>query len=515
METLEREKTSPAMATASVAPHVDHRGGFAVAVMLGYAALALFAALHHEPWRDEMQAWLLARDSRSLLELFQHLRYEGTPGLWHLMLMGLSRLVPNPAVMQAVHLVIATATVFVVSRWSPFSRLQCVLFAAGYYSLFEYGAICRNYAIAVLLSVTACALIPRRRQFPLLMAGVLFLLCQTCLHGVLIAFAMTAWLILDLWRDTGVPRRRLLTGLGIIAAGACLAVLQMRQPPDAGFMAGWNLSLDQERVTRVIGALLRSYLPVPALQRQFWNTHVTDMLSGSLLIQGLCGLWIAVGAVALFWSTPRVFAFYAVGTLSLLVFSYVKHSGGYRHDGFLFITLLMSFWILQRTSPDTARGDQTRKNRILTGLLAVQVVGAGIALRYDAIAPFSCGGLVALTLERDDAGQSTIVFEPDYCASSVLASMPAARGYFPRGDRFGTFVVWDTRRLNEVDFVTPLPDALLVNRARAQQANLVVINRPMNSRDVTLLSRFTGSIVADEQFHIYQIHAPNQAPAAR
>ena len=56
------------------------------AVLLIYISLVVIIALKHEPWFDEAQAWLIARDS-NLIDLFvTYLRYEGNPGLWHLLL---------------------------------------------------------------------------------------------------------------------------------------------------------------------------------------------------------------------------------------------------------------------------------------------------------------------------------------------------------------------------------------------------------------------------------------------
>ena len=40
----------------------------------------------HEMWRDELQAWLLARDSSNLISLSQNLKAEGHPGLCHYIL---------------------------------------------------------------------------------------------------------------------------------------------------------------------------------------------------------------------------------------------------------------------------------------------------------------------------------------------------------------------------------------------------------------------------------------------
>ena len=43
--------------------------------------LAAYLLSNHEMWRDEIQAWLLARDSTSVPNLFANLKYEGHPAL--------------------------------------------------------------------------------------------------------------------------------------------------------------------------------------------------------------------------------------------------------------------------------------------------------------------------------------------------------------------------------------------------------------------------------------------------
>lgn len=55
-------------------------------IFISYALLLGFGITHHEPWFDEAQAWLLARDSTPLDLINRHLRYEGSPGLWHFIL---------------------------------------------------------------------------------------------------------------------------------------------------------------------------------------------------------------------------------------------------------------------------------------------------------------------------------------------------------------------------------------------------------------------------------------------
>ena len=116
-----------------------------------------FLVSHHAMWRDELQAWLLVRDSRDIFELFRNLKYEGHPPLWYLLLIPLTRIFSFPESMQWLHLVIAASSVYVLARYSPFTWVQKVLITFGYFSFYEYAVISRNYGIGVLLIFIFCA----------------------------------------------------------------------------------------------------------------------------------------------------------------------------------------------------------------------------------------------------------------------------------------------------------------------------------------------------------------------
>ena len=55
------------------------------AVFLLYAAATFLITLRHEPWADELQAWLIARDC-TVPEIFHAMRWEGHFVPWYLML---------------------------------------------------------------------------------------------------------------------------------------------------------------------------------------------------------------------------------------------------------------------------------------------------------------------------------------------------------------------------------------------------------------------------------------------
>lgn len=129
------------MSARSESP-TERRWLFLLLVVYG-AALALLLA-HHEMWRDELQGWLLARDSGNLGQLWHNTRYEGHPLLWHLILFPLAHLTASPVAMQVVHWGVAVGVAALVLFAAPFQVWVRALIVFGYFPLYEYGAISRN-----------------------------------------------------------------------------------------------------------------------------------------------------------------------------------------------------------------------------------------------------------------------------------------------------------------------------------------------------------------------------------
>jgi|AGTN01.1.fsa_nt_gi hypothetical protein len=186
-EVASRSVQSPGAGTEG-----DARGQslFVVSLVVLFFLFGLFGISNHEMWRDEIRAWMIARESSSIFQLFEILRYEGTPPLWHLSLFAITRVTDNPQVMQVFHLLIATCSIAIVARFAPFTQRQKVLFAFGYFPLFEYGIISRSYALGTLLLFAVCAMCkaPARKYLPILL--MLALLAGTTVYGAIIAFSI-------------------------------------------------------------------------------------------------------------------------------------------------------------------------------------------------------------------------------------------------------------------------------------------------------------------------------------
>jgi hypothetical protein len=162
-----------------------------------FFAVAVFGLVNHEMWRDEHQAWLVARDAHSLSQLFENMRYEGNPALWHIFLYFITCFTHNPVYMQVFHLLVACGFIFVFNRYAPIGILYKTLFSFGYFPLYEYAVISRSYGLGLLLVFIVCALYKNRLSNYILIGIILSLLANVAIFPLIISLGIAAILLFD------------------------------------------------------------------------------------------------------------------------------------------------------------------------------------------------------------------------------------------------------------------------------------------------------------------------------
>jgi hypothetical protein len=501
-----------------------------------HLGLALCGILRHEMWRDELQAWMVADRAHSVAQLFANLRYEGNPVLWHSLLFALSSFTSNPLAMQLLHVLIASAFVFLLARHGPFSRLQTTLFAFGYSPLFEYALVSRGYGLGVLLAFAFCAAFEARYRRPLLLGGLLFLLANTTVYGLMIALCFGGLLVLDALGDgrSAEPRpagrAAMLGGAALLALGAFLSVLQILPEPDNSFTgrAFFSLAWDPVRFGAVLSSVLASYLPIPEPAAfHFWETVWLQRILG-MPGAAVVSATLLLAALLAFVRTPRVLAFWAAASAGLLGIYYYTGMLHQRYSGHLFVVFVLSCWLAARLPETTYRkpalarlaglGDRIRLP-LLYLLLLANLAGGVVAFAKDWRLPFSGSAETARFLQREGLDQMPIVGAIDFMVSP-LAGLLGRDIYYPERGEWGSFVIWDDRRnpnLGYGDVWKALrrvldatgTDVLLVlhdppeKMVSEQAATLAALTLP-GGIEVTLLAKVERSVVERETYHVYR-----------
>lgn len=469
-------------------------------------------------WRDEMGPWLIARDSSSLFDIFRNIRYDGHPSLWYLLVWPLTRLTADPEAIKLLNLGISAAAVFLIARAAPAPWWIRILVVLGYFPVYEYGAIARNYSLGLLSLVAFCTLFPRRFERPVVLGALLLLAANTSMLACLLAIAALIMLTVE-----AVTRPHELSdqkgiwgGLGIAAAGITFAVWQMMPPPDTGYAMGWHFGFDPVRLAQVLKSMTAAYLPLPKPGPGFWET---ELLAGLPLYRNFS--WIAAPIILALVSLallrrPLALVYYLAGSLGLLAFFYVKHVGYLRHHGFLFVCFGTALWLAGTMQPVTLPGlldvASRRSERaialLLPLVLATHLAGAVIAAAGEYRYTFSAAKATAGLLRERGLDTLPLIADLDVTGMPVVGYLGKKSAYYPCGDRFGSYVVWDTARMMHSivwDQIVPLakksssPVVVVVDEFVLRKFPLPVEWQPK----LQLLGCRNAEIVTDESYCAY------------
>ena len=130
--------------------------------LLLYIGLNLFLLMRHENWRDEAQAWQIAKNL-GIKELFQQLRFEGHPCLWYLLLMPFAKLGVPFSCMGFISLALMAASVWIFLKKAPFAWPVKIILAFGSFFVYYYPVIARSYSMIPLVLFWLAMLYPERK----------------------------------------------------------------------------------------------------------------------------------------------------------------------------------------------------------------------------------------------------------------------------------------------------------------------------------------------------------------
>ena len=479
---------------------------FARVITTAFLVVSLAKTLTHEPWRDEWSPWGVALASPDVAQFWEALRYGGHARLWHLLVFALERATGAFETVQVLAAVLATLSVWAVARFSPFPRWARVLFALGYYPLFEYGSIARPYAIALPASCLAAGLFARARRDPLPLAVALAVLAQTTVFGVILAAAFgAAWLVDRSAAPVAgrAPGLRVGVAAGLLGASMAAAVLQMVPPHDSSFAPGWHLGFEQQRLSWVLGTVARGVAPLPIPRLHFWNTHLLD---GHAQIATVAGAGVLVAFSLLFAGRLPALALWIVAASGQLAFQYIKHLGDARHHGHLFLAFLAASWIATETAG--AGGPRSLVVRLrsiaLGAVLTLNAVAGLFATAMDVTLPFSTAKATAAAIRA--RGLVDLPILGDRASTSAAVAAALGRPFVLAGTgRVSTFVRWDASyRVASPQLVV---SELVRLAAQTRSPVLLVRDRPLIPLPpgIEEVARMEEAVVRDERFSVYLV----------
>lgn len=457
-----------------------------------WAAAAWLKFGYHELWKDEWQAWLMARDM-GWGELLGALYYEGHPALWYLYLKAWTLFAGNEAwTIQIAHFLLLGLA---GGLFWYFTRLRWWLSALlwlGYFPFFEYGIVNRGYILVMILGIALSGWLERPERNHLLLAIGLFLLCQTEVYGVLLASALTVYLFFrhGKWGAFKIGWFRLalcgwLVGVLVFllsvfprASGDELAHAYVGQP------FGWEV-LAKSFQGNWANAFLIGSIP----DTNAFGVQPAGLLLSILVMVAMA--WLFRKANALAW------AFWAF-QIAFFLFSALLYTGGVRHWGMILVAWII---FLQLWAIDKPKWGWTEW-LILGSVVFFQVRYTALAIDREVRFPYSNAAAAGAYIQKEIPAAIPIVAINKFEATPVLGY--AGRPFYalPDGEPF-TYFKW-------VEKVYMPPEEELGLFAAYKRVNMLVVGSPkpldpQRYPNAKLIRAFDGPNLKMENYYLYSL----------
>ena len=160
-----------------------------------FIILWMFGCYVHEPWYDELHAWLIAKDAPLGEIVFFLPHIEGHPPFFHLLLALPAKLGIAWQWGLRIGNLCSIAAAYLLIFKSPFPRWIRVTLPFSFFLFYQFSVIARPYSILMLLLFLLAYYFPQKDKRPGLFTSLLGGLCACHLLGLVIACGITlAWL---------------------------------------------------------------------------------------------------------------------------------------------------------------------------------------------------------------------------------------------------------------------------------------------------------------------------------
>jgi hypothetical protein len=481
------------------------------------SAIGIF---NHELWLDEAQHFLIARDSDSLKSVYYNMQYDGHVRLWNFLLFFITHYISsNPLAMQVFHLLVINATVFIFLRFAPFTMTAKLLIIFGYFFLYEYDVISRNYALGILFFFTCCALLGDLEKNILWIGVLLILMCNTHLFYVFAAGSLFLYIFCKKFRSKSIDKRFFIF-LSLFLVGVISVIIQIKIPPDNTYFHPNQTEWDSaNNLFSAFYGFAKGLLPIPSANHgDFWNHFLFDGLA--VPIKLFISAFLLTYSISLFYKNKPVLLFYLSAVLMLMLFLYISQMRASRYFGIFFIFFLSASW-LDADERDNIFSisffkERSLKQKLSFGfayfVLVCHIFSGIYAWLIDVQRPFTEAKNVAAFIKSNHFDDSIIVVD-GYGAGPALSAYLGKKVFYLNIDQPGSYCIWKksyfevpskplAAQLNASSYIATQNSFLLVSTRTADSNE---IHTSKYSFHLSHLASFTNSIIKPN-YYVYKVN---------
>lgn len=466
-------------------------------MLIIYSALVFILALKHEPWFDEGQAWLLARDASLKDLIWKYLRYEGSTGLWHVLLMIPAKAGLPYHSINFISITIAIAGVYVFMKYSPFPPIIKTIFPFTYFIFYQYAVVARSYVLMPLLIFSVAAIYKDRYKKPGWFILLILLLANTNLHGFLIGAGILGVNFLELipkWKSLNKDDRvKQILCYSAFVLTALFTVAMLWPPDDLEVGKGFNFDisyiLDVSKTTLLDSLTTNALFQI--MPYEDYYIVLTTVLAVLVLV------------ISLVWFIhKKTLLLYAATTVPLLALFSIKYVSVW-HEGILFLVWIFTLWISLERKEERIVINHKFTNYInkftvcvaLLFVFVIHVYWSSYVFEYDYFYNYSASRDVADYIKENNLEGKKICATGFHSVSILPYFKENILSNYNNGQKKPSFWLWSTnnetaRDTSELKDIIKMDPDLIIVSVKMEPLENCILNIPGYRR----LPLFDGNI---------------------
>lgn len=175
-----------------------------ILVFILFVTLALVIGANHEPWVDEAQSWIIARDASCGEIIWDISRYEGTFPLWFLTIKLFISLGLQYEYFFIIPIIISSIGLLVFLKSVDCPKFVKVLLPFSYYVFYQYTIIARSYAYLFLALSLWATFYKERMNKKFAYTLSLAFISMISMHGMIISGILGIIFIIELIKENKI-----------------------------------------------------------------------------------------------------------------------------------------------------------------------------------------------------------------------------------------------------------------------------------------------------------------------
>ncbi len=409
-----------------------------------YAIVTLVILLFHEPWRDEAQAWLIARDL-NITELIAQMKYEGHFLIWYLILMPFAKLGFPYITNNIISWLITVISAWLMLKKAPFKKWKTALFIFTFPMIYLFPVISRTYCL-IPLAITLMAIFYKdRKTKPIRYILSIALLANT--HVIMLG--MVGILLLEFYieqfkarkTNTKEENKRILQSLVIIVILLLLSAI----PLVGCLTTNKDVGIQNTIYNRLINIIIIEPNDMingiyPILTKNAYNKITINVL---------------IVIIILFEIINHKIDFLEMFLIILwqyIIYAFI-YSTSYQRAGTVVFIAFFFMWVRKYKTYKKKKdiGDKI-ENTILIMLTIIDIIAGIIFVRYEILYNYSSAYQVAEVINSKLEKGSIMVTgnQPEFC-SAIIPYTKDTKFYYIVGDRYFSFSTWDDATFEQLD----------------------------------------------------------------